>query len=78
MDFLTINIILSLVSLITTVIGLYYLGEKKANGYVWFTISLVCQMYLFYINKNIFLIIQMIILIIFNIRNYRKWKMEEE
>ena len=47
-------IIISIVSLITTIIGLYYLGEKKAVGYIWFTISLACQMYLFYISKNVY------------------------
>lgn len=72
------DIIISMVSLITTVIGLYYLGIKKAAGYIWFTISLSCQMYLFYISENIFLVIQMIILIILNIKNYRKWKEEEK
>ena len=49
------EIIISLISLLTTVIGLYYLGIKKAVGYVWFTISLSCQMYLFYISENIFI-----------------------
>lgn len=71
------EITISLISLITTVIGLYYLGIKRAAGYVWFTISLSCQMYLFYISENIFLVIQMIILIILNVKNYRKWKLEE-
>ena len=73
-----LNIIISIVSLLTTVCGLYYLGEKRAQGYIWFTISLTCQLYLFYITQNLFLVIQMIVLIIFNIRNYRKWKMEEK
>ena len=73
-----LNIIISIISLITTVVGLYYLGEKKAAGYIWFTISLTCQLYLFYISQNIFLVIQMLVLIVFNIRNYRKWKLEEK
>ena len=68
---------ISIISLITTIIGLYYLGEKLAQGYIWFTTSLSCQLYIFFISQNIFLVIQMIVLIIFNIRNYRKWKNEE-
>ena len=72
------DIVISLISLITTVIGLYYLGIKRAVGYIWFTISLSCQMYLFYISKNLFLVLQMIILIVLNAKNYRKWKQEEK
>ncbi len=67
-------LILSIVSLITTLIGLYLLGEKKANGFLVFTVSLMCQMYIFYSQSNKFLFIQMIVLIIFNIWNYFKWK----
>lgn len=77
-------LILSIVSLITTLIGLYLLGEKKASGFLIFTISLACQMYIFYNpdpeackGPNWFLIIQMIVLIVFNIVNYRKWIKEE-
>jgi len=70
-------LILSIVSLITTLIGLYLLGEKKASGFLIFTISLVCQMYIFYMNKNLFLFFQMMILIIFNIWNYCKWTRED-
>jgi len=67
-------IILSIISLITTIIGLYLLGEKNELGFIIFTISLSCQMYIFYIEKNWFLVIQMIVLIGFNMYNYRKWK----
>ena len=69
-------LILSIVSLITTLIGLYLLGEKKASGFVVFTISLFCQMYIFYYNydcgihkPNWFLIVQMGVLIVFNLIN---------
>lgn len=76
-------LIFSVVSLITTLIGLWLLGEKKASGFVIFTISLSCQMYLFYFQydcgehkPNWFLIIQMLVLIGFNIFNYKKWGKE--
>ncbi len=74
-------LIVSIISLVTTIIGLYLLGEKRPVGFLIFTISLTCQMYLFYIPQhrdgpNWFLIIQMIVLIIFNLWNYRKWTRE--
>ena len=66
-------LILSIISLITTLIGLYLLGEKKALGFLIFTASLTCQMYIFYVEQKWFLVVQMIVLIVFNIVNYRKW-----
>lgn len=69
--------VLSGISLPTTIIGLYFLGEKNKLGFVYFTISLLCQLVLFAAQKNIFLSLQMIVLIVFNIRNYLLWKMEE-
>jgi hypothetical protein len=66
-------LVLSVISLITTMIGLYLLGEKSAVGFLVFTISLVCQVHIFAKQNNWFLVIQMIVLIIFNIFNYLKW-----
>lgn len=66
-------LITSIISLVTTLIGLWLLGEKKASGFIVFTISLACQLYIFYFQKNWFLVVQMIVLILFNIYNYRKW-----
>ena len=77
-------LILSIISLITTIIGLYQLGEKISFGFIMFSVSLVCQMYIFYFpnpdackGPNWFLVIQMIVLIIFNLINYRKWIKED-
>jgi hypothetical protein len=70
MDFLTV---LTLISLITTCIGLYLIGEKKAVAFHIYNISLVCQMYVFYVDRKWFLIIQMLLLIGFNLYNHRKW-----
>jgi hypothetical protein len=66
-------LVLSIISLITTLIGLYFLGEKKASGFLVFTASLLCQMYIFHSQSNWFLFFQMAVLIIFNVVNYRKW-----
>ena len=65
--------ILEIISLITTLIGLYFLGEKMAIGFLIFTISLGCQVYIFYKGKNWFLVAQMITLITFNMYNFNKW-----
>lgn len=66
-------LVLSILSLITTLIGLYLLGEKHASGFLVFTASLACQLYIFYSQDNWFLVFQMIVLIVFNVVNYKKW-----
>lgn len=66
-------VILSIISLGTTLVGLWFLGEKKSSGFLIFTVSLLCQIIIFYVLKNWFLVCQMIVLIVFNIYNYRKW-----
>ena len=70
-------VVLEIASLITTIIGLYLLGEKDKNGFLVFDASLLCQMYIFYIQGHIFLIIQMAVLIFFNTINYIKWRRDE-
>jgi hypothetical protein len=70
-------ILISAISLITTLIGLYYIGEKNKWGFVYHTISVGIQGYLFFVLSNWFLVIQMIILAVFNIRNYIKWRSED-
>ncbi len=65
--------IIEISSLITTIIGLYLLGEKNSFGFILHAVSVACQSYIFYKNKNWFLIVQMAILFIFNIWNYIKW-----
>jgi len=70
-------ILISAISLITTLIGLYYIGEKNKWGFVHHTISVVIQGYLFFVLQNWFLVIQMIILAAFNVRNYYKWRSED-
>ena len=69
--------VISAISLITTLIGLYYIGKKNKWGFIYHTASVICQGYLFFILSNWFLVIQMIILAAFNIRNYFLWRNEE-
>lgn len=75
----------SIISLITTIVGLILLGNKNKNGFLIFNVSLNCQMVIFYFTPdcyggykpNWFLIIQMVILIVFNTYNYLKWGKDE-
>lgn len=69
------TIAISITSLATTLFGLYELGEKHRSGFMLYNVSLACQMVLFYTNK--FIMIQLLVLMIFNFRNYAKWGKEE-
>lgn len=73
MDFLRT---LEIISLITTIFGLYFLGEKKRIGFLIFDASLCCQFYIFYNQSNWFLCFQMVVLVMFNTYNYIKWRKE--
>lgn len=66
-------IVLEIVSLITTLIGLYLIGEKRPAGFMVFNISLLCQAFIFYQSSKWFLLVQMFVLISFNLYNYSKW-----
>jgi hypothetical protein len=65
--------VLEIVSLLTTIVGLYLLGEKIAIAFYVYNVSLACQAYIFYKNRNWFLIFQMGVLMAFNFYNYFKW-----
>jgi hypothetical protein len=64
---------IGIVSFVTTLIGLYLLGEMNAWCHIIFIVSYVGQIYIFYKTKQWFLIIQMISLTIFAVINYVKW-----
>lgn len=76
MDPLTISI--SSISLLATIVGLWFLGNKKKLGFVIFTVSVLLQAILFFNQSNWFLFIQMFVLAGFNMYNYFKWKKEEQ
>jgi hypothetical protein len=65
--------VLEIFSLLTTIVGLYLLGEKSSYGFLVFNISLLCQSYIFFKSKTWFLLFQMFVLIAFNSYNYFKW-----
>lgn len=70
-------VVLEILSLITTIVGLYLLGKKDKYGFIVFDLSLICQMYIFYTQNNTFLIFQMVVLIVFNTINFVKWRKDE-
>lgn len=65
--------ILEIISLLTTLIGLYLISEKEPLGFLVFVISLTCQAVIFTKQKNRFLIFQMIVLIVYNTYIFFKW-----
>lgn len=67
-------VFLSIISLAATIIGLWYVSEKKKVGFIWYTVSLLCQLYIFTVQTNWFLVVQMIVLIASNILVYVKWR----
>lgn len=64
---------LGVISLVLTLVSLFFVGEKIALGWLIFIVSYAIQIFVFYKTKQKFLIIQMVILSIFSIYNYNKW-----
>lgn len=60
-------------SFITTIIALYLLGIPDKWCYVFFTVSMAMQSYVFWKTKQWFLVIQMVVLIAFNVINWFRW-----
>lgn len=76
MDILELSI--QIVSLLATLVGLYLISEKNKLGFIFYVVSLLCQLYLFAESKYWFLVFQMVLLIILNIITYLKWKKGEK
>jgi hypothetical protein len=76
-------IVLAIISIFTTIGGLYALGEKYKSGFMLYNISLGCQIYLFCVAASDSIIvrtiifIQLLILFVFNFRNFFKWRGED-
>jgi len=71
-------ILISSISIITTIIGLYYVSEKLKAGFIYYTISLLCQAILFAFQKNWLLVLQMLVLICSNMYVFWKWRKDEK
>lgn len=69
------DILIQIVSLVTTLIGLYLVGEKKKSGFMFYNVSLLCQIYLFI--PAYIIIVQLLVLLFFNFYNFKKWKKGE-
>lgn len=70
-------IVISIISLLATFIGLYYVAEKKKVGFIYYTISLFCQGILFAFQSNWLLVLQMLVLIASNGYVYWKWRKDD-
>lgn len=70
------DILIQVISLLTTIVGLYLVGEKIKWGFIFYNVSLLCQIYLFF--GSYIIVVQLILLIIFNVYNFRKWKKGED
>ena len=71
MDFLNF---LGLIAFVLTVVAMYLIGKPSIRCYVFFVLSQILQVYIFYETKQWFLILQMFMLIVFNGINYVRWK----
>ena len=72
-------LILSIISMLTTFIGLWFVSEKNKLGFIYYTISLLCQLYLFLFTelKSLPLAAQMVVLIASNFYVYLKWRKDD-
>ncbi len=69
--------IVGVVSLITTVIGMYYVSKKIKTGFIYYSISLIAQLILFTMLSNWFLVLQMVVLLTSNVYIYWKWRKDD-
>lgn len=68
-----INNTLGFLSFLMSIVALYLLGVPDKICFIIFSLSFVLQGVVFYRTKQWFLILQMILLLVFNIINYFKW-----
>jgi len=66
--------LLGLVVFFLTILAMWLVGIPRKIAFVVFTISQVIQIYIFFEKNQGFLILTMIILIVFNVINYFRWK----
>ena len=69
--------VVGIISLITTIIGMYYVAKKIKTGFIYYSISLIAQLVLFTLLSNWFLVLQMIVLLSSNVYIYWKWRKDD-
>lgn len=69
--------IVGVISLISTIIGMYFVSKKMKSGLVYYTVSLVVQLILFTMESKWFLVVQMLVLIASNGYVYWKWREDD-
>ena len=72
-----LNWSLQIISLVTTLIGLFLIAKKRKFGFIHYIISLTCQGIIFYMRHDWVLVFQMLILISCNIYAFKEWKKGE-
>ena len=65
---------LQIVSLITTLVGIYFIAKKIRFGFVCYIVSLLCQGALFSMRNDWVLVFQMLVLITCNFYAFNEWK----
>jgi nicotinamide riboside transporter PnuC len=71
MDFLNF---LGMIAFILTMAAMYLIGKPSIHCFIFFVVAQVIQIYIFYVTKQWFLILQMLMLVAFNGINYVRWK----
>ena len=64
---------LGLISFVLTIVALWLLGIPNKWCYSFFTVSMIIQGVIFHRTKQWWLMVQMAVLIIFNVINYLRW-----
>ena len=64
---------LGLISFVLTIVALCFLGIPNKWCYGFFTVSMIIQGIVFHRTKQWWLMVQMAVLIIFNVINYIRW-----
>jgi nicotinamide riboside transporter PnuC len=71
MDFLNF---LGIIAFVLTLVAMYLVGKPNKFCFIFFCISQIIQIFIFYKTCQWFLILTMIALIVFNVINYYRWE----
>lgn len=67
---------LEIASFILTIVALYLLSLPNIHTFTVFAVSMVIQMRIFYKTKQLFLFMQMVVILFFNVYNYWSWTVQ--
>lgn len=69
-------LVLSCISFVLTIVALHLLGKPDRRTFPVFIVSILVQGIIFYIVQNWFLLAQMGVIMIYNVKNWINWKKE--